>query len=316
MTISVKKYTSDFAKPWNDFVLSSKNGTFLFNRNFVEYHSHRFTDHSLIFFKNEKPIALLAANIVDDTLHSHQGLTYGGVISNRDTKTKDVLNIFKILGEYCADNKISKLIYKRIPSVYCTYPADEDLYALFMINAKLIRRDIGYVIKIQDPIKYIQARRTLFNKATKTNLTVQSSDSNYDEFYDLLESSVARHNIKPAHSSKEMQLLANRFPENIKLFHCNKDGKMICGVWLFIEKNTVHSQYIANSQEDKDSGALELIVCHIMKEYGDRNYFSFGISTENNGKYLNEGLTWQKESFGARGVVHDFYELNFSLCPK
>ena len=44
--------------------------------------------------------------------------------------------------------------------------------------------------------------------------------------------------------------------------------------------------------------------------YADRRYFSFGISTEQAGQYLNEGLIAQKEGFGARTVVHDFYEWN------
>lgn len=39
-------------------------------------------------------------------------------------------------------------------------------------------------------------------------------------------------------------------------------------------------------------------------------YFDFGISNENNGRFLNRGLIAQKEGFGARTIVHDFYELS------
>ena len=47
----------------------------------------------------------------------------------------------------------------------------------------------------------------------------------------------------------------------------------------------------------------------INQQYTDKEYFDFGISTEDNGRYLNEGLITQKQEFGGRGVVYDFYEL-------
>lgn len=41
--------------------------------------------------------------------------------------------------------------------------------------------------------------------------------------------------------------------------------------------------------------------------YVGRSYLSMGISTEQAGRLLNTGLVEQKERFGARTVVHDFY---------
>lgn len=38
-----------------------------------------------------------------------------------------------------------------------------------------------------------------------------------------------------------------------------------------------------------------------------KNGLIFGICTENNGNFLNEGLINQKQEFGGRGIVHDFY---------
>ena len=43
--------------------------------------------------------------------------------------------------------------------------------------------------------------------------------------------------------------------------------------------------------------------------YSSKEYFDFGISTENEGLFLNEGLTSQKQEFGGRGIVYDFYEI-------
>ena len=43
--------------------------------------------------------------------------------------------------------------------------------------------------------------------------------------------------------------------------------------------------------------------------YHDRAYFDFGISTEDEGRTLNEGLIANKESYGARAIVYERYEL-------
>ena len=44
----------------------------------MDYHKDRFEDYSLMVFKDEKLVAVLPANRVEDKLFSHQGLTYGG----------------------------------------------------------------------------------------------------------------------------------------------------------------------------------------------------------------------------------------------
>lgn len=93
-TFSVKRYTAEDKFLWHQFMETSKNATFLFQRDFMEYHADRFTDHSLLVLKKGKPVALLPANIADNTLYSHQGLTYGGLILHKKVKLKEVAAIF------------------------------------------------------------------------------------------------------------------------------------------------------------------------------------------------------------------------------
>ena len=45
------RYTPDKANEWNKFIAKSKNGTFLFDRNYMDYHSDRFHDYSLLFYR-------------------------------------------------------------------------------------------------------------------------------------------------------------------------------------------------------------------------------------------------------------------------
>src|SRR2546428_225418 len=118
-------------KGWDTFVAHSKNGAFLFFRDYMEYHANRFTDHSLVARNGGKIVAILPANIVEDTLVSHGGLTFGGVVSDRSMDAPLMLEFFDALTGHLAEQGISKLRYKRIPQIYHSVPSDEDLYALF-----------------------------------------------------------------------------------------------------------------------------------------------------------------------------------------
>ena len=83
----------------------------MFDRDYMDYHSDRFEDNSLMFFDDsEKLIALLPANLRGDILYSHQGLTYGGFLTDENMKQEKMLICFNTLKEYMKNNAINKLI--------------------------------------------------------------------------------------------------------------------------------------------------------------------------------------------------------------
>lgn len=315
MTIKVKKYNNKYNTVWDEFVENSKNGTFMLKRNYMDYHSDRFQDNSLMFFDDNKLIALLPASLHNNELHSHGGLTYGGFIVNTKLTTQKMLDIFNEMSDFSVKNHIARFIYKRIPSIYHLYPADEDLYALFKYGAQLIRRDISAAILIEDKIKFSELRKRCVKKAIKNNLFVKQS-LDYKTYIDILSKVLKEHhNAKPVHTAEELILLSSRFPNEIKLFGAfDNANNMYAGVLIFDTKQTVHAQYIATSEQGRELGALDLVFDYLINEYSQgKKYFDFGISTENNGMYLNNGLISQKEGFGGRGVVYDFYELNMEI---
>ena len=81
--IEIVKYESSYKPRWDDFVSKSKNGSFLFFRDYMEYHKDRFLDSSLLFFEEDDLVALMPANIAGDIFCGHAGLTFGGVMSDR-----------------------------------------------------------------------------------------------------------------------------------------------------------------------------------------------------------------------------------------
>ena len=120
-----------------------------------------------------------------------------------------------------------------------------------------------------------------------------------------------KYSVNPTHTAEEIQLLASRFPENIKLFSaCTyKNNNVVAGVIVYESKNVAHMQYIAASDEGKKLYSTDFIFNFLINEYyRNKKYFDFGISTEKEGRFLNIGLITFKEEFGARGVVYDTYE--------
>lgn len=307
--MDVKRYHDENKIIWDTFVENSKNGTFMLKRDYMDYHKDRFDDFSLMFYEEDKLIAVMPASIHKSEVRSHGGLTYGGLITDKKMTTPKMLEVFDALKIFLKDQGIEKLIYKRVPCVYFRYPSDEDLYALFRNGAKLVRRDISTAIYLKDKIQFSELRRRGVKKALKNGLEVRQS-FDFDGYVALLEEVLSvHHGTKPVHTGAELKLLAGHFPDVIKLFGAFRGEEMMAGVLIFDTPLTVHAQYIANSEEGRNIGALDLVMDYLINTYSEgKTYFDFGISTEEGGTVLNYGLVGQKEMFGGRGIAYDFYE--------
>jgi len=308
--ITIQRYKSSYREIWDKFVAGAKNGHFFFNRQYMEYHQDRFQDYSLLFFADNKLVGLLPANIVGDTVTSHGGLTFGGFLTTKLMTTSKLLEIFECALVFFQDYGIKKLIYKTMPYIYHELPAEEDRYALFVNNARLFRRDVLSVINMEEKPPLQQRRRRGVLKALRNNLRVVHSQD-LKIYWKILEDNLQiRYHTSPVHTIEEILLLHTRFPDCIKLFSCQKENEMLAGVVIYETKRVAHVQYISSSQMGKKLGALDLIFTTLIEEaYSSKKYFDFGISNEDNGRFLNQGLIEQKEGFGGRAVVHDFYEI-------
>jgi lipid II:glycine glycyltransferase (peptidoglycan interpeptide bridge formation enzyme) len=190
-------------------------------------------------------------------------------------------------------------------------PAEEDLYALFRHGAKLIRRDVSCAIVFDEPIRFSRVRKRGIKQAKKNGLTIKRTND-FEAFMSIEEEVLrSKYNVKPTHTSSEIESLAQRFPENIKLFAAYKDEIMLAGVIIYERKPVVHGQYVASSEIGNKVRAADLLWDVIITQYSTgKMYFDFGISTEKGGAYLNRGLTAHKEGFGARAITYDVYEVD------
>jgi len=311
---TVRKYSPDDYSKWNAFISSAKNATFLFHRDFMEYHSDRFEDFSLIVLEDEKWIAVLPANIKNDTVFSHQGLTYGGLIYNEKMKLSIAIAVFKNVLEFLDLNKISKLQVKTIPSIYHDFPSEELNYALFLVDSSLKRRDVLSVLDTTKLYMISKDRRKCALKGKKNGLTIKE-ESNFRLFWEeiLIPNLSKKHDAKPVHSVQEIEKLHHLFPENIRHFNVYHNEKIVAGTTVFLSKNVVHPQYVSGQENKNELGSLDYLYDYLITEvFTNIHFFDFGISNEEQGRKLNEGLVFWKESFGARTIIQDFYEVETS----
>ena len=307
----IVRYTADRAGEWNAFVAVSKNGTFLFDRGYMDYHSDRFHDHSLMFFCEGRLLAVLPAHVEGDMLYTHRGLTYGGLLMSVQLTVVQTLALFRELNDYLRQQGIRRVQYKCIPWIFHRLSAEEDLYALYHeCHARMVARDYSTNIFLQAGLRWERVRRRGVVRARQAGIIVERSDD-YATFWQVLTDNLGRkYGVKPVHTLDEIQLLHSRFPENIVLYQAVRDGEVLGGVVLYVSDRVVHAQYSSASAEGKRLGAIDVLYEQIMHhDYADYPYFDFGRSTENaDGSGLNESLVFQKEGFGARGLCYDIYE--------
>jgi hypothetical protein len=306
----IERYRPADAAAWDAFVRSSKNGTFLFERGYMDYHSDRFADHSLIVRAGGEIVALFPANRVGDELHSHQGLTYGGFVVSDAMTTPAMLDLFEALLAFLRHEGFRRLHYKTVPSIYHRLPAEEDRYALFRTGAMLTRRDVLSVIPAgrRGPV---QARRRRGAAKADRQGVIVAEARDWGPYWAILSDHLkARYGVAPVHTLAEIELLRGRFPDAIRLFQARLGDEVAAGVVVFESAMVAHVQYIGSSERGRETGALDAVFRHLIEDvFAEKPYFDFGISNEEQGRYLNRGLIEQKEGFGGRAVVHDFYAL-------
>ena len=298
------------ADEWNLFVAASKNGTFLFDRRFMDYHADRFCDHSLLVYRDQRLYALLPANQKDDTLVSHGGLTYGGLVTDSRCSAKGVLDAFTAINEYLRQQGFRHVVYKAVPWIYHQLPAEEDLYALTSVcHARLTIRDISSAIIGDRKIRFSESRKSGIRKAHRQGLTVAES-TDFATFWQILnENLTGKYGVRPVHSVAELELLHSRFPEKIRLYMAFDGETPVGGTLLFLTPQVLHTQYISANAFGKQHGAIDLLFDHLINNtYKDYPYIDFGKSTVSDSADLNEQLIFQKEGFGARAVCYDTYE--------
>lgn len=311
---TIVRYTPAHHDAWNRYVAKSRNATFLFYREYMDYHSDRFADHSLLFFEGRHLHSVMPAHQVGDIFCTHRGLTYGGLLMDEDVTQADVLKLFDDLNAYLRHEGFRKVLYRAIPWVYHRLPSEEDLYAMFWkCGARLQQRMSGTVIVMQENMPWRKDHRRRLRQATAAGIRVEAGGS-LEAFWPLLNDNLMqKFNAQSVHTLDEILLLKSRFPENIVQYNAFLGDEIVGGITFYVMGHVLHGQYSGTNDKGKKYGAMEAIYDQVMyRDFTHIRYLDFGTSNELGGKVLNEGLIAHKEGYGGRTVSYDTYEWDVS----
>lgn len=310
MYYSITDYKPEFNNQWNDFVKSSLNGTFLFHRDFMDYHANRFKDYSLLVFNDGDLLAVLPAHIEGDVLYSHQGLTYGGLVYKSGLKLNTIVDISRLILYFLSTKGVTKLVVNEVPQIYYKAPDFSFQYILQIIKAKQYRTDVLSIVK---PIEssYSKDRKAGYKRGLKNGLKVEETN-NLLPFWNqiLIPNLQQKHDVKPVHSVDEILLLKSKFSKQIRQFNVYYNGTIVAGTTIFETEKVAHSQYISGNKNKNKLGSLDFLHVYLLENvFKDKPYFDFGTSNENNGSQINNGLLYWKQGFGCKIFAQKFYEI-------
>ena len=316
-TLTVERYLPNYKTHWDQFVDSGRNATFLFHRDYMDYHRDRFTDHSLMVLNGQSLAAILPANLGSDgAVVNHEGLTYGGLVLTRAARLGDALSCFHAVLRHLSGRGISQLRYKRMPACYHTLPEDDLEYALYILDARLYRRDCPAAISFTDRLPALKGRKSMIRKAADLGARVVQ-ETTLQPFWErvLVPQLESRYGAKPVHTLEEITLLASRFPENIRQFSAYLGDEIVAGVTIYESPAVARAQYAAVTETGRHSGAQAFLFDWLIERYKDKRFFDFGTSNQTEGRGLNHSLLDWKEGFGARIYTQDYYEIATANYP-
>jgi hypothetical protein len=311
--ILIKKYDQNDYKTWNDFVGQAKNATFLFQRDFMEYHQDRFEDFSLLVFDDQKLVAILPANKQGNSVYSHQGLTYGGLVFSAKLKGEKVELILDEILSFLKENAIETFYYKPIPSFYFPEGNNEADFFLFKRGAILDHKEMNLAVNLQLPLQISKSKLKHFRRIEDLDLDI-IEEEDFEPFWDqILEPRLLeKFNAKPVHTKEEIALLKQKFPENIRQYSVYQNDKIIAGITIFETENVVKSQYGATSKKGEEVRALDFLFINLIEKYKrkGKRFFDMGIVNEENESGYHSGLLKQKEELGCTVYNQDFYKID------
>ncbi len=315
----IRSYGPADGEVWDELVSRSCNGTFLHTRRFMSYHGNRFRDRSLVLEDRRGRVVGVfpaAESPADDrSVVSHPGLTYGGILHDGSIRGASMVGALSGISQYYQSRGYRKFRYKAVPVIYHSAPAEDDLYALFRLGARLYRSDLSATIDLSNRGRITERRMRSRRRALAEGVFTEETWTEAAAFWRILESNLSRrHGVSPVHSLAEIQTLHSRFPADIMLVISKIDSELVGGAVLFAAACVLHVQYTATTECGRAASATDIVMEHAIKLATKRGcrFFDFGVCTLDEGHTLNQDLYQFKVSFGAGGVTYDHYELDLA----
>jgi hypothetical protein len=314
--VTVRPFEEKDTASWEMFSRHSLQSTMQHTRRFLAYHQGRFEDHSLVVEDGGRWLGVLPAALhpMDRAVVvTHPGASFGGVVHKGGLRGEKMFHALSLVCEHFGSQGIKQLTYKAVPTFYHRAPAQDDLHALFRLGANLTRIDLSSTVDLGNRLQPSERRRRSLKKANQSGVKLVQGSQHVQGLWDVLTDNLAKkHGVTPVHTLSEMMLLMSLFPEEILLVCAMFEDQIVAGVVIFRTQMADHAQYIASNAQGYEMSALDLVFdqCISIAANSGKRWFDFGISTESNGRVLNEGLYGFKSEFGSGGFVHEFFSLS------
>lgn len=325
MAFTIEYFIPGKEQEWDDFVLNkSMNGTFLQTRKFINYHPEgRFQDRSLCVRKGTELVAtILGCEIMDEgkrTFFAHKGTTFGGItLSNRAYSASAVNEIMEALHSFLLEEGFEKIYLKMVPSAYQKENTDLLDYFLYK-NGYTCYNELNYYMHLsryQEDVlaQFSSSKRRDYRYSLKNELVFRQLQTREEvaEFYEVLKLNLAKLGLHAVHSLEDLyDLKFNRFEDQIQFYGVYLEDKMIAGSMIFVFDGRIfHTQYLSSDEQYLKMFPMDFLIGNLIQTAVDQKMelFSFGICTEDQGRYLNLGLSRFKEGFGTEFCINRSYE--------
>ena len=280
----------------------------------MDYHSDRFKDFSLMIYDDTQLVAILPANRLNDTLYSHQGLTYGGFIFRDNLTDFNIKDIFKSVFKFLGNHGVNNLELKLLPEFYHFFLSNPFSKYLTTINVNSFRTDKVLAINFNDPLKIHKTKLKHFRKNEKKGFKIKE-ESDLTLFWDkvLIPRLKEKHGVKPVHSLEEIRDLKLKFPNNIRQFNIYLDSEILAGITIFDKGEVIKSQYGATTIKGEKERALEFLFLKLIYKFKEEGKFYFSMGTVRDLKKplgYNESLKKHKEELGCKVYAQKFYKIS------
>lgn len=326
MTPTLVPFAGEWKERWDDFAAASRNGTVFHTRQFLAYHpKNRFVDASLVFLEGETIVGVLPAALKENDgktlLVSHPGASYGGLVTAPDTSVSDTGAMLAALKTYVIAQNYSGISMLRLPPASLQRRYAEDMqYWLYQQGYALSRVEMDGAIDLrglreETILPSLSGKcRNMVRQAERAGITVRLSND-IDVFWPILESVLTgRHGTKPTHTVEEMKKLMELMPGQFRLLVAYRGDTMVGGILLVtLHADALYTLYMAQEYSAQKDHPMHALLAEAMRlaVREKRSVLHLGVSTEDGGKTVNEGLFFFKESFGCRPVRRETWELHY-----
>jgi len=301
-------------KAWDALVKVAPNGHLMARTGFFRYHADRFEDASLFFFRGRRPLGVLPANRVGDTLWSHQGVSFGGLILHPRTHFSHVEAAVSALRDHLRAGGFKSFMYRPAPHPYQVFPREEDVFFLEQAGARRVDTKLHSMVLCGEPSALTaKTWNHTVRRSKESGVTVRAGlDADLPAVWGLVEQALERHGQNAVHTIDDIALLRSRFPDEVPILLAESgSGELLSGQVLLRSGRTLTLLYVGDALAGRELNAGTMLQDHVMNAPENAGFwFDLGQWCDTGSRQGSDSLLQYKEAAGGRLIQRHTWQLD------